>query len=384
MCRRQYDPSLIFLSPFSTERVTINFEAMTAKKHYIRALHLKDFTAFDDIEINDFSPGVNILIGPNGIGKTHILKVLYCCAWTETKEHDSVTGSPKNVLIAPKLDDVFRPLSLSHLVRLKETDYCEVEVFFSDVKDSIGFKIWPSEPGGPVKLQDKITVRIEKLLRANIVFIPSKEILSHAFGFVSEVRKRLLDFEGVYEDILVHANTRPLKFEGTEPLYPLLDKIRNITRGEIIEENTRFFLKTDNYRRELILVAEGHNKFALLWRLINNGSIEPGSTIFWDEPETSISPKWFKELVEIALELQRYEVQLFVSTHNYPFLKYFDLLKSDDDRVKYYSLYKDDEGSIRVSSTTDYLAIEPNVIRDTYLDLYEMEIRKNLKTRGDS
>lgn len=44
-------------------------------------LHLKNFTTFADLNIK-FSPGINILIGQNGMGKTHILKTLYAACKT--------------------------------------------------------------------------------------------------------------------------------------------------------------------------------------------------------------------------------------------------------------------------------------------------------------
>lgn len=38
-------------------------------------LHLKKFIAFTDLSI-DFSPGINIIIGENGTGKTQLLKAI--------------------------------------------------------------------------------------------------------------------------------------------------------------------------------------------------------------------------------------------------------------------------------------------------------------------
>ena len=37
---------------------------------------LERFTAFSNLEL-DLSPGVNILIGANGTGKTHLMKACY-------------------------------------------------------------------------------------------------------------------------------------------------------------------------------------------------------------------------------------------------------------------------------------------------------------------
>ena len=42
----------------------------------IRHLELENVTVFDKIEIA-FDEGINIFIGENGTGKTHILKILY-------------------------------------------------------------------------------------------------------------------------------------------------------------------------------------------------------------------------------------------------------------------------------------------------------------------
>ena len=42
----------------------------------VDSLTLKDFTVFSDANF-EFSPGLNVLIGANGTGKSHVLKVLY-------------------------------------------------------------------------------------------------------------------------------------------------------------------------------------------------------------------------------------------------------------------------------------------------------------------
>ena len=45
---------------------------------YHQSLRLQNFTAFQDTTFA-FVPGINVLVGENGTGKTHVLKVLY--AW---------------------------------------------------------------------------------------------------------------------------------------------------------------------------------------------------------------------------------------------------------------------------------------------------------------
>jgi recombinational DNA repair ATPase RecF len=49
-------------------------------------IRFDNFTVFETLDIA-LSPGVNIFIGENGTGKTHILKTLYCaCDITKSKK----------------------------------------------------------------------------------------------------------------------------------------------------------------------------------------------------------------------------------------------------------------------------------------------------------
>ena len=61
-------------------------------------LELEYFTAFSKLEM-ELSPGINVLVGTNGTGKTHVMKVCYtaCDAYK------------KNVRFADKLLHVFLP-----------------------------------------------------------------------------------------------------------------------------------------------------------------------------------------------------------------------------------------------------------------------------------
>ena len=59
----------------------------------------------------------------------------------------------------------------------------------------------------------------------------------------------------------------------------------------------------------------------LLWLLIQNGTLNNGSILFWDEPETNLNPKLFGPVMNILLELQRDGVQVFLATHDYLILE---------------------------------------------------------------
>ena len=49
----------------------------------IKTLSVKNFRVFDEITV-DFNPGVNVIIGKNGVGKTSLLEALYFIAFTKS------------------------------------------------------------------------------------------------------------------------------------------------------------------------------------------------------------------------------------------------------------------------------------------------------------
>lgn len=69
----------------------------------IMQLQLKNFTAFTGLAI-DFSPGINIVIGENGTGKTQLLKAVLALSGPEAQ------GEQADELLARKLCRLYHPL----------------------------------------------------------------------------------------------------------------------------------------------------------------------------------------------------------------------------------------------------------------------------------
>jgi recombinational DNA repair ATPase RecF len=64
----------------------------------LESIKFLKFTAFNELKIK-FSPGINIFVGENGTGKTHILKAAYsACAIVKSKGD-----------FAEKINNVFYP-----------------------------------------------------------------------------------------------------------------------------------------------------------------------------------------------------------------------------------------------------------------------------------
>lgn len=329
-------------------------------------VNLTNFTAFADLTV-DFSPGINVLVGANSTGKTHLLKVCYAAC------HVSKTGD----IFTEKLLRVFLPSGKDAGRLIKDWarhDLGAVEVFRQncslgatlsrDVETTVsdaetGFREWQQVP-------------------LPSVFIPVKEMLANAPGFLSLYATREIHFEEVYTDILHRAYLPPLRGNPDDCLQPLLSALEKAIGGQVAIKGDEFFLESKIGSLEFSLLAEGIRKLALLWLLIRNGSLSESSVLFWDEPEANLNPKLYGILINALLELQRAGVQIFLATHDYVILKELDLRLQSGDQVAYHSLYRAEDEEIACRTTGNYLGIHPNAIAEAFTDLYDREIERSL------
>ena len=161
-------------------------------------IYLEQFTAFEQLNL-ELNPGINVFIGANGTGKTHLLKVAYAaCDITKT-----------GMDFAEKLTRVFLPSGrvIGRLVKRQQGRTMGIAelrreashlhaFFFNDAE-----KFSSSAVTGHNEWSEKT---IES------VFIPVKEMLSHGPGFRSLYTQREVHFEEIYADILDRAYRPPL------------------------------------------------------------------------------------------------------------------------------------------------------------------------------
>ena len=313
---------------------------------------LERFTAFEDFDLR-LSPGINVFVGANGTGKTHLLKVCYAaCDISNTRDS-----------FPEKLVRVFLPSgrAIGRLVkRQRGGARAAVEVHRDDLKIRCSFS-------NRARISRSATVRGTRDWSESPVksaYIPAKEVLSNAPGFQSLYAHREIHFEEIYKDLLDRAYLPPLRGPIAKDRKPLMNSLRRAFEGRVYYRNEEFFLRSREGNLEFTLLAEGMRKLGLLWLLIQNGTLVDllgkvtGSVLFWDEPETNLNPKMFGPLMDILLELQRAGVQVFFATHDYVVLKELDLRMRDSDDVAFHSLYKE-QGDIVHRTTKSYLGIAP-------------------------
>lgn len=342
-------------------------------------IKFEKFTAFEKLEV-DFSPGINIFVGENGTGKTHILKALYSAC--------DITKSQKS--FAEKITKVFLPSGeqigrLAKRATVSTQGYLEVHRrLTSSSRRTVPIRLSLSNH---TKSHEKATISGSHKLWMDeplvSVYIPVKDMMANAPGFRSLYNLRHIHFEEVYADIIDRVFLGSLKGPTDQFRKKLLEILQKSIDGKVITKNEEFFLKNKQGELEFTLLAEGLRKLALLWVLIQNGTLLNGSVLFWDEPETNLNPRLMKTVIEILVELQRMGVQIFLTTHDYIILKEFDLQTTSDDKLLFHSLYRSKESNeIAVSSTDNYLGISPNVIDDTFGKIVDREIEKSMGKLG--
>lgn len=334
-------------------------------------IKLENFTAFNKLDLQ-FSPGVNVIIGENGTGKTHLIKLLYAATAIST-------GEDKEKGFARKLAGVFNPYQ-GRMTRLIRRQRGLPAAKISIKRDD---QVWlTAEINNQTADVDDVLVRAEKRWKSkkmDCAYIPVKEMLAHAPGFLATAAKREIAFEDVYVDLVKRAFLPMLRGPLEEKRRRLLDTLQKVIEGKVVTKADHFFLKNNQGELEFSLLAEGMRKLALIWLLIQNGILLSGSVLFWDEPEANLNPSLMGELVEIILELQRLGVQIFLASHNYVLLKEFDLRCKSSDEILYVSLFREGHGPILARSSRDFSNIEPNAVVDTFNSLYDRHIARSLR-----
>lgn len=386
----------------------------------IAGLEIQNFTAFGKLEIS-LSPRVNVIIGSNGTGKTHLLKAIYSLAIAGRSSSDA--GRSKKELeadLSKKLLRLFSPeenklrtLRASGSTGparlcLKRSDDARVAISFTS--NSRGARIErAAAPEGS---------------EARPVFIPTKEVLSLVRGMRHSEHDRAtveMIFDDTYIDLaelLVHPGFEDEASSLAED--PRLSSIvrelvglvggryRWTSGGAFRFEPGNYQEKTDPARSKSkaaqayqdstvtrfvpkggqslssSMTAEGYRKIGVLHRLLCNGSINPATNgvLLWDEPEANLNPKLMKKLVQVLLELSRNGQQIVLATHDYVLLKWFDLLmdKGKEDHVRFHVLVHRANGDgVTIHSTDDYSRLSDTGIAKTFSELYDAEIDRSLE-----
>ena len=345
----------------------------------LKSASIKKFGLFTD-ETLEFSPGLNVFIGRNGCGKSHLIKLLYTLVKVcgETSGNGSVLEAESlENRIAKKLAGVFRPENdrIGRLVqRGAGRRSGSVSGEFTN-KKKCSFKLSSLDKVSDAKSN------VGALQEA--AFLPSREVLALFEGFVAAYEKRELSFDETFKDICLALSEKQLRGPRTEMLAALVQPLEEEIRGKVSLEGGRFYVRGADGSIEAHLVSEGWRKLAALAQLIINGTLTKNGFLFWDEPEANLNPKMVVQLSETLLRLANQGIQVFVVSHDYLLTTRLSLASEYPDAipeeqrcpVKFFGLVRrgSDEKGVTVGCGSKLADLQDNPILGEYAALYDYE-----------
>ena len=289
----------------------MNSPRLRKDRFVITGIKPENFTVFRRLDFQPVS-GVNVLYGGHGVGKTHLLKLMYAACAVSKKTQENLAG---------KLVQVFLPTGgvLGRLVSRGDSR-ASVKVSRNSLELSITFSSRAKRPAAATitGMEDWVSKPLE------CAYIPARDILANAPGFRSLYYQRDIHFEGVYVDILEKAYLPPLRSLDNDRLIKALRVVHGAIGGYIRIRNEEFFLETPDGDIEFTLLSDGLRRLGLIDVLIRNGSIREGSVLFWDTPDANLTSRLADLIAEILMHIQSAGVQVFVATNNYDLLERLD------------------------------------------------------------
>ena len=355
----------------------------------IKHLNLHNFTVFNDADLK-FSPGLNVIIGENGTGKTHLLKLgyLFSHAWHALVKNQSLISDVKvEHYFSERLQNLFKPDKLGSLASLGSDGKSNVSALVTGTIPTLSMLL-PGVPsmsplGNEIKWDfsfsnrsvTDVVLRIQERLTSNAtygkgVYLPSKEMISFFEGFLAAYENREFQFDETYRDLALNLSANKLK-NPPKFIKSDLKQLHFDVGGSLKLEGGKFYLVSSGSKpREITLIAEGIRKIATLLHLLENGSLEVGDTLFWDEPESNLNPKLIKDVAAALLLLCQQGIQVVVGTHSLFLLREIEILTAQKPfksiPQRYFALGKTDSG-VKVQQGDSVDEINPFVMLDEEL-----------------
>ncbi|QEP43567.1 ATP-binding cassette domain-containing protein [Ectothiorhodospiraceae bacterium BW-2] len=287
----------------------------------IKSCSFTNFAALPSA-IWQFSSGVNVIVGENGLGKSHLLKAIY--ALLKINEETQLTKNTLEKRYAEKLVAVMRPESLGRLVKRKQgRGRCEIALTMHNSRGNVAIAF-----ASNAKSQVDIVTLPSEELDHPTVFLPKRELITLSPWFVPLYDNYHLEFEETWRDTVSLLGNPALKGSREKIAAALLTPLEEAMGGKVVVDQAsgRFYLHiTGEGRMEIGLVAEGLRKLAMLARLISTGTLLGQGYLFWDKPETNLNPRLIKSIAEVIVALAHNGVQIFIASHSLFLLREIDM-----------------------------------------------------------
>lgn len=341
------------------------YKSMSNITQKVQSLSLRKFTAFEEAAF-DFSPGINVLIGANGTGKTHVMKVIYAIL----KSCKLMNQDPPlySDMYFPNFYDIFRLNKITEIIRFGHLpgEAAKIDLIYADTKVEVTIDKDKKEIGNVEPVPGI----------PSLIYLPSQEFLSINEGFIAAYNKRELAYDETYYNLALALNALPLRKDKLAGIWEPLELLKKIITGgnteskEVLtQKDGRFHFHLPEGELDVSLVAEGYRKIATLYYLLRNGSLTKESILFWDEPEANLNPRLIADMVKVLLMLASAGMQIFVATHDYLFSHELSLSaeypSGNTADIRFFALHKQDRTA---GVSVEYGQILPEIRHNPILE----------------
>ena len=335
-------------------------------------MKVRNFTVFEQADFS-FAPGINVFIGENGTGKSHVLKALY--AVLKGVRVPQVDKPEAARWQRERLAEIFKvdggnASAVGSLVRVgKEEKGAMLAVVAGEQAETV---LGIGQSG-------ELTIdRQNWPAPLDATLLPARDVLAMCEGFVPIYERYRISFDETYRDACLALAQPELKGSAKQAAEALSAPLRLMLGGDVTLENGRFHVDFGAGRHEAHLVAEGIRKIAALVQLTGNGTIHDGSALLWDEPEANMNPRLIAKLATALHELAARGVQLFIATHDYLLSHKLSLAAEYGTEPKvemrFFALHhQGPHEPVEVEVAPTLAKISNNPILDEYAQLYEDE-----------
>ncbi|MDR1983966.1 MAG: AAA family ATPase [Prevotellaceae bacterium] len=336
----------------------------------VQNLNLNGFTNFSESDFT-FSK-INVFIGKNGTGKTHILKSI-AATIDANNSFENLHSQAKErfeAIIAEKLTGYFKPEHLGRLVKRQQgraNAIIDIKIRNKNIRYSFAVNSKTN-----VKLENNENIPVIRSL-----YIPPREMFSLYEGFLFTYEKRELSFDETYFMLAKSLDAKTLKGARLENVKILAEPLEKELDIKVLKENGRFYIQDKQGKFEAHLVAEGIRKLSSIMYLITNGELDKNTILFWDEPESNLNPSLIKIVANFIISLAEQGVQLFIATHDY-LLTHLLSLRAEYRNIepapemKFFSLQENDE-QLTIEQADTLPQINNNPILDEYAAYFDLE-----------
>ena len=338
----------------------------------IQTVTLKNFGPLPN-DGYQFAPGLNVIVGENGLGKSQLLKLLYAVLKVHADAQD-FTKTALQKAYAEKLTNVFRPDALGRLVKRRQgNERCEVGLVLKDFAQSCAFSF---ATGAKSSVQVDLVPTDRE--HATPVYMPTRELLTLCPWFGPLYDNYHLRFEESWRDTVSLLGAPSVKGKREATVAKILAPLEEAMGGKVVADPVtgEFYLSIPGEGRlEMPLVAEGLRKLAMLARLIGTGSLLDKGYLFWDEPETNLNPKLIKVVAASILHLCQQGIQVFIATHSYDLLKEIEILSRKAPVPQRYLGLSQMEAGVVLEQSDSLKGLDTLVALDEEIAQYDRDLQ---------